>query len=979
VDAICGYNAEPFVCSAPNPRFFEHILAVRNMSSEIPIRPADSDDVKWALHTATTQLERGSLADAIQWIKRAAQYAEESGDAWRATELKNSARELAERMWTSDPEPEPGQSLPPLSLPIEVSVEDVEADELLEEATVQPPRGAFQSVPPGVVLRQSHPAQGYPTAGHPSQNYPSPGYPAQGYPAQGYPAQGYPAQGYPAQGHSTQGAYPGQGYPARGQSDAGYGDQFLESHPPSNYPLESAPPEPIPLYPTGALQPRPHPLNAVPGAWQPPPPAPTGFSPAPSSPQGGVAPPFAQPAPITHAQPAAFSPNHGSNVPFVTQAPTLQFGSPEVANQTAPAPGARRSIRPKVPQAIADSTRPPPPHRSNSLGTGSAGGPDVFSSAPPTERFTGVLEGRSPLEPPRGPLGSAPELLIEELDLDNPPLAASSLLPPPPSSEPELTPEEFEPRATSSDPNVVSSASLEEIDPSLAELFVAEEVVEDDDSLDRMSDLVLDPTEFEDQSLLDDQEETHVLSRQEMRALTGATQSQGSSHSSGQHATTSSSDVPTAPPPTSTSSLVSNAPPPFSRSVSPDMRRALPLSSQPPTPFKPAPSAPHASDPASAPLTPLSSAPPTPRATSSLPPGRSTPPLLVRRSSGPKSGRPTSEGASLRLSASGSVRPDDAPTSTPPSSVAPTSIPPSSVAPTSVAPSVAPAPVTAAPSTSPGVAPPSVLPPVTSTPPAPSRPSPEVEPLQEPIVDGVDLTETRGFEDLPEEVQLSLARVARVEELQAGEEVSFFGAAIVTSGRVDILPAFSEETGAVADEGDVIFTHGNLDSSIDLRVVAKMDATRVAVWDPETLRNAIAECPWVADELKLIADRYLALCGATLGPLGDRLDDALRATVFQRLEVQVFGEGDVLVEAGSPIPGLLIVGGGRLLLGDHTGEQAGELTMGDFVFPAELIGGRKAPQRVIAARGGALVLTTSRQIAHELMMSVPPLVEVLAG
>lgn len=927
--AICGYNAEPFVCSAPNPRFFGHILAVRNMSSEIPIRPADSDDVKWALQTATTQLERGSLADAIQWVKRAAQYAEESGDAWRATELKNSARELAERMWTSDPESEPGQSLPPISLPIEVSVEDVEADDLLEEATIPPARGTFQSVPPGVVMRQSHPGPGYPGSG------------------------GYPGQSYPPQGHT----------------EPGHGDHVADGYRSSGYPAESAPPEPIPLYPVGnALQPRPHPLNAMPGAWQPPPLPPTGFSPSPASPPSGGAPPFAPPTPITQAHQPPHSPNYagGSNLPFITQAPTLQFGSADVANQTAQPPALRRSIRPKVPQAIADSTRPPPPHRSNSLGTGSAGGPDVFSSAPPTERFTGVLEGRSPLGVPRGPLASAPELVVSEMDLDNAPFTASSLLPPPPSSEPELTPEEFEQRVPSGDPDVVSSASLEEIDPSLAELFVAEEVIEDDDSLDRMSDLVLDPTEFEDHSLLDDQEETHVLARHEMRALTGATQSHGSSHSSGQHATTSSSDVPTAPPPTPKAALASSVPPPFSRSVSPDMRRARPLSSQPPTPFAPAPSAPHASDPASAPplgatLTPLSSAPPTSRAASSAPPGRSTPPTLVRRSSGPKSGSP---GASVRPSTSGSVRPEDAPPASTTLNVAPAS--------------VAPASTSVAPSTSPGVAPPqSGSPRVISD--APSGATLQRAPIHDPIVDGVDLTATRGFEDLPEDVQLSLARVARVEELQAGEEVSFFGAAVVTSGRVDILPAFSEETGAVADEGDVIFTHGNLDSSIDLRVVAKMDATRVAVWDPETLRNAIAECPWVADELKLIADRYLALCGATLGPLGDRLDDALRATVFQRLEVQVFGEGDVLIEAGSPIPGLLIVGGGRLLLADGTGEQAGELTMGDFVFPAELIGGRKAPQRVTAARGGALVLSTSRQVAHELMMSVPPLVEVLAG
>lgn len=279
--------------------------------------------------------------------------------------------------------------------------------------------------------------------------------------------------------------------------------------------------------------------------------------------------------------------------------------------------------------------------------------------------------------------------------------------------------------------------------------------------------------------------------------------------------------------------------------------------------------------------------------------------------------------------------------------------------------------------------PPLTQPPVAPTPiprmGVPAVPPPAKPAITEPIVDDVSLEDARGFEDLPAEVQLALAASARVERLDAGEEVSFFGAAIVTSGRVDILPAFSEEAGAVADEGDVIFTHGNLETSIDLRVVAKLDDTRVAVWDPETLRNAIAECPWVADELKLIADRYLALCGATLGPLGERLDDSLRATVFQRLEVRVYNEGDVLVEVGKAVPGLLIIGGGRVLVNNAQGQQTGELNMGDFVFANGLLGGAKAPGTAVAAKGGALVLTAPRQVAHELMMSVPPLVEVLAG
>ncbi len=909
------------------------------MSSAISIRPTDSDDVKWALHTASTQLDRGSLADTIQWVKRAAQYAEDAGDAWRATELKNSARELAERMWTSEPDEAEGQHVAPSSA-VDISVEDVEADdlldELLEDSTAPPPHpGHFQSVPPGVVLRQS-------------------------------------------------------------------------------YPAESAPPQPIPLYPVmeAPLQPRQHPLNSLPGAWQPPPQSPTGFAQA--------SPAFASPAPFQGQPPVAsqgypspatdqsgFSaveapPTQGPY--FVSKAPTLQYGSPQDQEGAPPRPPlpVRRSIRPQAPPAVQpeESTKPPPPHRSSSLGLGLPGGPDVFSSAPPAERFTGVQGPRLPFDVARTPIGSAPELLVSEVDLDTAALAGSSLLPPPPTSEPDLTPEEFEMHlgAQSAENDVVSSTPFD-VDPSLADLFAPEEVVEDRDSVDRMSDIVLDPSEFEHQTLLDDQEETHVLTRNVAQSLTDAVRQRPfPPHESGEHEVVSPSGLPTAPPPGPNPALVSSQPPPGSRPVSPDMRRATQLStSAPPMPFEPAPSAPRASQPAppffsasashptppgSGPGAVPSSLPPNaqtgstsvpplsiaPTAPSAAPPGppssRSTPPPLVRRSLRPESGEyapaprgPVSapEGRDISRTPSSSRAPEVASTPPAPASQSPRSV----TAGTTVSPRSERA-TTGAPAASPPSASPGSV-------------------LSEPVVDNVNLATTRGFEDLPEEVQLSLANSARIERLDAGEEVSFFGAAVVTSGRVDILPAFSEEAGAVADEGDVIFTHGNLETSIDLRVVAKMDETRVAVWDPETLRRAIAECPWVADELKLIADRYLALCGATLGPLGERLDHSLRATVFQRLDVRVLNEGDVLVEVGKVIPGLLVVGGGRILLHNAKGEPTGELNMGDFVFANGLLVGAKAPETAIAARGGALVLTAPRQIAHELMMSVPPLVEVLAG
>jgi hypothetical protein len=246
------------------------------------------------------------------------------------------------------------------------------------------------------------------------------------------------------------------------------------------------------------------------------------------------------------------------------------------------------------------------------------------------------------------------------------------------------------------------------------------------------------------------------------------------------------------------------------------------------------------------------------------------------------------------------------------------------------------------------------------------------------LVDGISLSETRGFEDLPVEVQSSLAGSVRVETLGEGEEVAFFGAAIVTFGAVDILPAISDEAGAVAHQGEVVFTLGTLPDSMPLRVVAKLQGTRVAVWDATTLNQAIAECPWVHDELHNIADRFLARCGATLGALGERLDDSLRGSVYSRLEVRAYHPGEVLAKAGEAVPRLFIIGGGRVELIDAAGAVCGELTSGDFLFPSSIVSASRAPHTARAGASGALVLQAPRSVAHELMMSVPPLLEILA-
>ncbi len=265
--------------------------------------------------------------------------------------------------------------------------------------------------------------------------------------------------------------------------------------------------------------------------------------------------------------------------------------------------------------------------------------------------------------------------------------------------------------------------------------------------------------------------------------------------------------------------------------------------------------------------------------------------------------------------------------------------------------------------------------PLTSQPPA-------VGAEAEPRIGDVSLADVTGLQDLPPEAQLEFVRLARLERLTSEEEIGAFAVALVIEGNVALMPTIADVACGRAAVGDVVFTHGTLEEAIALRVVAGEEGALVAVWQKEDWERATADCPWVADELRLLADRFQALAGASMGALGDRFDETLRSAVTDRCQVKALTPGEILVETGSTIPGIHIVGGGRIELVDGEGDEASvvdELGPGDFLFPEQVLSAGKATHSARAASCGALVLFADRMTAHELLVSVPPLIELLAG
>lgn len=254
----------------------------------------------------------------------------------------------------------------------------------------------------------------------------------------------------------------------------------------------------------------------------------------------------------------------------------------------------------------------------------------------------------------------------------------------------------------------------------------------------------------------------------------------------------------------------------------------------------------------------------------------------------------------------------------------------------------------------------------------------EPEPEPEPRLGDVLLGEVRGLEDVPPEGQTLLAREARVERLGENEEVSSFGLALVLRGAVNVMPAIADLSCARAAKGEIVWSLGNLEEGIALRLVASEPNTEVAVWDASLLTDAVRDYPWVVEDLKTLADRFQALAGVAMGPMGERLDDSVRAMVTDRCEIKRLLPGEALTTKGAPVGGMYIMAAGRIEIVDGDSIES-EVGPGEFLFAPQVLSNGKAPRDSRAGKGGALVLFAGRGVAHELLLSVPPLLEIFAS
>lgn len=241
----------------------------------------------------------------------------------------------------------------------------------------------------------------------------------------------------------------------------------------------------------------------------------------------------------------------------------------------------------------------------------------------------------------------------------------------------------------------------------------------------------------------------------------------------------------------------------------------------------------------------------------------------------------------------------------------------------------------------------------------------------------VDLSAVDALSDIPDDEREAFAAQASFHDLATDEDVHGFALALVISGEVDVVATVLDAAEHIAP-GTVLRARGTNEKGFELRLVCRSASARVATWPAAPVAAAFASCPWVEDDLRIATDRLQALVGITSGPLADRLDESLRQEVVKKMTTRALAPHEVLVKKGEPVPGAFLVGVGGLETVE--GEAVtGDIEVGDFVFPTAVLGAGAAPATVRAPIDGAVILYADRKATQELLVTCPPLLEILAG
>lgn len=246
-------------------------------------------------------------------------------------------------------------------------------------------------------------------------------------------------------------------------------------------------------------------------------------------------------------------------------------------------------------------------------------------------------------------------------------------------------------------------------------------------------------------------------------------------------------------------------------------------------------------------------------------------------------------------------------------------------------------------------------------------PPPTLPPRTSPPQVTVSAFGAHTFARLPEDLRATLVASGQLVVLADRARLPDATAYHVLAG--GIRASTMQFAGVTLGKGAALLGHGSV-AAPQPKLHAEGEKTTLVCWHGRTFADAVSRYPWVEVELRQVTDRVVALCGAAVGPLADRVDAFLQT--MQHFELLVLAPRELLVGAGAALPGLCVLGAGSLEI-----EGAPTAAAGHVLFPMAALQGAKAPRACRAGPLGALVLVALAAKARELAVTYRPLREIL--
>ncbi len=280
---------------------------------------------------------------------------------------------------------------------------------------------------------------------------------------------------------------------------------------------------------------------------------------------------------------------------------------------------------------------------------------------------------------------------------------------------------------------------------------------------------------------------------------------------------------------------------------------------------------------------------------------------------------------------------------------------------------------------------PSVAPSVTETqkgisPSTPPRPSPFDMP--KPVVKpkAVDPSRCDALADVPDDARERLVAAGEVVALLPDEEIDAPSMILVLQGEVEVRPRGATATLEIVGADQLRLLTPIAPCTGALVLVGGQKGARVLSLPESAVEELRAAAPWVLSDLEPSSDDLFVVVGALRGEIGRRLDDSLLTAVLGRAETMRLAPGAIVVKNGELVRALVVIGAGSLSLrvsNATDAQELGSIDPGEVLFPRELLERTAAPSAARAGPDGALVLVTTRAATEELLVTFPPLLEIL--